>query len=128
MQLGNGGGEGLVIEIYDNPGNTSRTIFAAWYTYDTLGLPYWLVAQGTAPIGANVVANAPVYYYTGGGFAGNFTGVTQHVWGTMNFSFPHCSQVDFDFNGAATEVAGGPAGQGSRSFKKIADVNGLNCE
>ena len=98
------------------------------YTYDANGLPFWLAAQGTAAIGSNTFSNVPVYYYTGGGFAGDFNSVTQHAWGTMNFSFPNCSQVDFDYNGATTDVAGGPGGQGSRSFKKIADINGLNCE
>ena len=120
------GGEGLVIEIYDNPGNTSRTIFAAWYTYDTLGLPYWLVAQGTAPIGANVVANAPVYYYTGGGFAGNFGSVTSNNWGTMTFSWSNCNTLNFTFNGNA--VNGGPSGSGSRTWTRLSDINGLNCE
>ena len=121
-------GEGILIQVFNNPGDTTRTLFAAWYTYDANGLPFWLAAQGTAAIGSNTFSNVPVYYYTGGGFAGNFNGVTQHTWGTMNFSFPNCSQVDFDYNGATTDVAGGPGGQGSRSFKKIADINGLNCE
>ena len=121
-------GEGMLTQIYNNPDNTSRTLFAAWYTYDANGIPFWLAAQGTAAVGSNTFSNVPVYYYTGGGFAGNFNGVTQHTWGTMNFSFPNCSQVDFDYNGATTDVAGGPGGQGSRSFKKIADINGLNCE
>jgi hypothetical protein len=46
----------------------------------------------------------------------------------MNFYFPDCSHMDFDFNGAASDIAGGPTGQGSRSFLKVADINGLNCE
>jgi len=121
-------GEGIMVQIYNNPGDATRTLFAAWYTYDANGIPFWLAAQGTAAVGSNTFSNVPVYYYTGGGFAGDFAGVTQHTWGTMNFSFPNCSQMDFDFNGAATEVAGGPGGQGSRSFKKLADINGLNCE
>ena len=47
------GGEGLVIDIYDNGDNATRTIFAAWYTYDTVGLPFWLVAQGSMPLNTN---------------------------------------------------------------------------
>ncbi|MET0232762.1 MAG: hypothetical protein ABW186_17660 [Rhodanobacteraceae bacterium] len=121
-------GEGIMVQVYNNPGDATRTLFAAWYTYDANGIPFWLAAQGTAAVGSNTFSNVPVYYYTGGGFAGDFNSVTQHAWGTMNFSFPNCSQMDFDFSGAASDVAGGPAGQGSRSFKKIADINGLNCE
>jgi len=121
-------GEGIMVQIYNNPGDASRTLFAAWYTYDANGIPFWLAIQGTAPVGSNSFTNVPVYYYSGGGFAGDFDSVTQHNWGTMNIYFPNCSQMDFDFNGAATEIAGGPAGQGSRSFHKLADINGLNCE
>ena len=121
-------GEGIMVQIYNNPGDSSRTLFAAWYTYDANGIPFWLAIQGTAPVGSNSFTNVPVYYYSGGGFAGNFNSVTQHNWGTMNIYFPNCSQMDFDFNGAATDIAGGPAGQGSRSFSKLADINGLNCE
>jgi hypothetical protein len=121
-------GEGIMVQIYNNPDNATRTLFAAWYTYDANGIPFWLAIQGTATFGSNTFSNVPVYYYTGGGFAGNFNSVTQHNWGTMNISFPNCSQMDFDFNGAASDVAGGPAGSGSRSFHKLADINGLNCE
>lgn len=122
------GGEGLVVEIYDNPGGTSRTIFAAWYTYDVNGLPFWLVAQGVMGLTANSVANVPVYYYTGGGFAGDFTGVDSHNWGTMNISFPDCMTMDFTFNGATDASIGGPSGSGSRTWHRLADINGLNCE
>lgn len=121
-------GEGIMVQIYNNPGDATRTLFAAWYTYDDNGIPFWLAIQGTAPVGSNAFTNVPVYYYSGGGFAGNFNGVTQHTWGTMNIYFPSCSQMDFDFDGAATDITGGPAGQGSRSFSKLADINGLNCE
>ena len=121
-------GEGFVLQIYNNADNATRTLFAAWYTYDDAGIPFWMTAQGVAAYGSNTFSNVPVYYYTGGGFAGNFSGVTQNVWGTMNFSFPDCMTMKFDFNGAATNVTGGPAGNGSRTFTRLADINGLNCE
>jgi hypothetical protein len=121
-------GEGLMVQIYDNADNATRTLFAAWYTYDDAGIPFWLSIQGVAAYGSNTFSNVPVYYYTGGGFAGNFSGVTQNNWGTMNFSFSDCMTMNFDFDGAATGVAGGPAGSGSRTFTRLADINGLNCE
>jgi hypothetical protein len=121
-------GEGLMVQIYDNADNLTRTMFAAWYTYDDNGIPFWLSIQGTAAYGSNTFSNVPVYYYTDGGFAGNFSSVTQHNWGTMNFSFPDCSTMNFDFTGAASDVAGGPAGTGSRTFHRLADVNALYCE
>jgi len=122
-------GEGVLTEIYDNAGGTSRTIFAAWYTYDPNGIPFWLVAQGTFPIGANSVVNVPVYYYTGGGFAGNFGASTDsHVWGTMSFSFSDCGHMTFTFNGATDATTNGPSGSGTRTWVRLADINGLWCE
>jgi hypothetical protein len=121
-------GEGLMVQIYDNADNLTRTLFAAWYTYDDNGIPFWLSIQGVAAYGSNTFSNVPVYYYTNGGFAGNFTSVTQNNWGTMNFSFPDCTTMNFDFTGAASDVAGGPAGTGSRQFHRLADINALYCE
>jgi hypothetical protein len=121
-------GEGLMIQIYDNADNATRTLFASWYTYDDAGIPFWLSIQGVAAYGSTTFSNVPVYYYTGGGFAGDFSGVTQHNWGTMNFSFPNCTTLNLDYNGAAADIAGGPAGTGSRTFTRLADMNALYCE
>jgi hypothetical protein len=121
-------GEGLMVQIYDNADGLTRTLFAAWYTYDDAGVPFWLSIQGVASYGSTSFSGTPVYYYTGGGFAGDFSGVTQHDWGTMDISFPDCRTMDFDFSGAASDVAGGPAGSGTREFQRLADINGLNCE
>jgi hypothetical protein len=122
------GGEGFFVDIYDNGDGTTRTIFAAWYTYDANGIPFWLVAQGVASIGSNVFANVPVYYYSGGGFAGDFSSVTSHDWGTMNIRFPSCAKMTFDYSGSADAIEGGPSGTGTRSWQRLADINGLNCE
>ena len=122
------GGEGLVVEIYDNGDNATRTIFASWYTYDTVGLPFWLVAQGSMPLSTNNLANVPVYYYTGGGFAGDFSSVNSNNWGTMSFSWPDCNTLNFTFSGATDASIGGPSGSGSRTWKRLSEINGLNCE
>ncbi|HJT97120.1 MAG TPA: hypothetical protein VJ696_02305 [Rhodanobacteraceae bacterium] len=122
------GGEGVMLNIYDNAGGTTRTLFAAWYTYDANGIPFWLVAQGVANVGSSTFANVPVSYYTGGGFAGDFSGVDQHSWGTMSFTFPDCMTMNVAYDGSADAVSGGPAGNGTRTFTRLADINGLNCE
>jgi hypothetical protein len=122
-------GEGLVVEVYDNPGNTARTIFGSWYTYDSLGLPFWLVIQGVVPIGSNALANAPVYYYTGGGFAGNFgASVDSHSWGTASLSWPDCNTLQLSYNGSTDASIGGPSGSGTVTWQRLSDINGLNCE
>ena len=46
----------------------------------------------------------------------------------MNISFPDCTTMNFDFNGSTDAVAGGPGGSGSRTWHRLAEVNGLNCE
>jgi hypothetical protein len=123
-------GEGFLVDIYDNPGGTTRTVFAAWYTYDPLGLPFWLIAQGSVAVGANAMTGQPVYYFDGGGFAGDFgTTSTIHNWGTISMSWADCNKLNFTYNGATDPaVVNGPSGSGTRTWVRISDINGLNCE
>ena len=123
-------GEGFLLEVYDNPGGTTRTVFVAWYTYDPLGIPFWLVSQGSVQVGANAVTGAPVYYFDNGGFAGDFGSTsTLHNWGTMSLSFANCNEVKFSYNGATDPtIVDGPSGNGTRTWVRISDINGLNCE
>jgi hypothetical protein len=124
-------GEGFLIDVYDNPGGTTRTVFAAWYTYDPLGLPFWLVAQGSVQVGANAMTGQPVYYFTDGGFAGDFGSIsTLHNWGTISMNWTNCNTVQFTYNGATDPaiVASGPSGTGTRTWVRISDINGLSCE
>jgi hypothetical protein len=126
-------GEGILVEVVDNyisatVAPTTRTFFAAWYTYDQLGLPFWITAQGTFPIGATSVTT-PGYYQTGGGFAGNFgSSTTTNVWGTLTFSFPNCAEMDFSFNGQTDAQTNGPGGSGTRTWQRQVDNNGMTCE
>jgi hypothetical protein len=123
-------GEGFLLEVYDNPGGTTRTVFAAWYTYDPLGIPFWLTAQGTVAVGANAMTGAPVYYFNNGGFAGDFGSIaTLHVWGTMSMSWTNCNELVFSYNGATDPtIVNGPTGSGTRTWVRISDINGLSCE
>lgn len=120
-------GEGLMTQVLGND-DGSRTLFAAWYTYDAYGLPFWLHIQGTVQPGDIKLDNVPVYYHTGGGFAGNFTSSVPNTWGTMSLSFPDCNTVKFSYNGNAAGVTGAPGGTGSRTWKHLTNINGLSCE
>ncbi|HEX6834464.1 MAG TPA: hypothetical protein VF132_13085 [Rudaea sp.] len=127
-------GEGLEVEIYDNGDSTTRTFFAAWYTYDPLGLPFWLTAQASFPITdtsgnlTNSLVNVPTFYVTNGGFAGNFgPKATTNNWGTMSFSFPDCNHVTFSYNGN-TGTVNGPGGSGSKTWQRLATINSLTCQ
>lgn len=121
------GGEGMLVNVLDNP-DGSRTFFGAWFTYDPLGLPFWITVQGVFPVGA-VAVDATGYYQTGGGFAGDFGSTTdQHVWGTLHFAFPNCATMVFSYNGQTDTQTNGPGGSGTRTWTRIADNNGMNCE
>jgi hypothetical protein len=121
-------GEGILTQIFDVDGK-SRIFAATWYTFDNAGIPFWLVAQGTFNVGATSIANMPVTYRTGGGFAGNFTPpTTLQTWGTMTVSFPSCQKMSFSYNGNASAVNGGPSGSGSKTFSRIGSINSLSCQ
>ena len=51
-----------------------------------------------------------------------------HVWGTMSFSFPDCGHMTFTFNGQTDATTNGPSGSGTRTWVRLADINGLWCE
>jgi hypothetical protein len=124
------GGEGMLTQVYDTGDGVNRTFFAAWYTFDQSGLPFWLVAQANFPIGTTQLQNVQVLYATGGGFAGHFTPpIQRNVWGTMNVSFPDCQHIKFDYNGSTGTVQGGPGGSGTGVvWTRLGNINSLNCQ
>lgn len=127
----NHSGEGLFVEIYDNGDHLTRTVFASWYTYDTLGIPFWLIAQGTVSYGATSLTNATVYYFTNGGFAGDFgASATSNTWGTMSMSWPDCDTLTLNYTGGTDPsiITGGPSGSGTLTWTRLSDINGLACE
>lgn len=119
-------GEGIQTQVYVQA-DGARVMFLSWFTYDTAGMPFWIVAQGTFQPGAkSVVVDAS--YQTDGGFAGDFGNATSHPWGTLEISFPSCDTMRFTFDGHVADQTSGPSGSGSREWKRLADVNGLTCE
>jgi hypothetical protein len=120
-------GEGMFVDVFESGADTIFT--TAWYTYDQLALPFWLLGQATVPAGATSLSNVPVYYYTGGGFAGDFGANSgQLTWGTMDVSFPDCNHMNFSFSGSTDSATAGPSGSGAREWQRLANVNGLSCE
>jgi hypothetical protein len=123
------GGEGMLVQVYDNNDGATRFFTAAWYTFDPLGLPFWLYAQGTINIGDRSTGNVDTYYATNGGFAGNFgPNATFTKWGTINVSFPDCNHMNFSYSGSTDVQTNGPSGTGSRSgWIRLANINSLVC-
>jgi hypothetical protein len=120
------GGEGMQIQVYDGDAN-NRTFAAGWYAADSTGRPFWLLAQGTVPIGATSVQTT-AYYTSGGGFGGSAGDATVAPWGTVTFSFPDCNHMHFTFNGQTDAATAGPSGSGTRDWIRVANTNGLGCE
>jgi hypothetical protein len=124
------GGEGIVLQVYDDHDNATRTLAFAWFTYDDNGLPFWLFGEADAfPISpATRSVTATTAYFTGGTFAGNLpAGVPHTIWGTVTFTFPDCGHMHISYSGNAAAVHG-PTGSGSATFQRVADVNGLVCQ
>jgi len=123
------GGEGMTVQVYDNgPSDTgNRTFAAGWYASDATGRPFWLLAQGTMPVGATSVQTT-AYYTNGGGFAGSAGNATVNTWGTVTFTFQDCNHMHFTYNGQTDATTAGPSGSGSRDWIRVANENGLACE
>ena len=66
-------------------------------------------------------------YNSGGGFAGNFTAVTRNPWGTMSFAFPDCNTMSFSYASASGVSGNTPQGSGTRTWKRIGNINNLGC-
>jgi len=119
-------GEGMLTQIYDGDASKSERFFtAAWYTFDSFGLPFWLFAQGTIHIGDRAANNVQVVYPTTGTFAGNGT-TTNTNWGTADFSFPDCNTMVFTYRGP-NPPSDFPSGSGTRTWSRLANINSLVC-
>jgi hypothetical protein len=116
----------MLTQIYDGDASKSERFFtAAWYTFDSLGVPFWLYAQGTIHIGDRTANNVQVVYPTNGKFAGSGT-TTNTNWGTANFSFPDCNTMVFSYVGP-TGPSDFPSGSGTRTWSRLANINSLVC-
>ena len=133
-------GEGINLEVGEVVGTQTRYLFYAWFTYDELGLPYWI--SGGGPLSdANSASPtrsiiAPAIYRTGGGFAGNFGGDTQRGnWGDVEFQFIDCNTVRMNWRANAGLPANTPGRgpnasgtAGTRTWKRGSTINGLTCD
>jgi len=115
------------VQVYDNKDFSSRTLSVAWFTYGDGGIPFWLYGDVPVPIGARQIS-VPFLYFSGGSFAGTLAaGVPSSHWGLATFTFPDCGHMKVNYNGDASAIHG-PKGQGSVTFVRVADVNGLACQ
>jgi hypothetical protein len=122
-------GEGIVLQVYERAGDTNNLVIAfSWSTYDPNGVPFWIAGQADIPRGAKT-ATVPMFYRTGGGFAGdNGSADPPIAWGTSTITFPTCNIMTLVYAANPGLPAGVPSGSGTRVWSRIANVNGLPCE
>jgi hypothetical protein len=129
-------GEGIQTEIGEvGTAAAQRFVSVSWYTYDSTGRPYWLVGSGIINLDATTFvapnnATVTLGYNSGGGFAGNFGAkATQALWGTINVSFPDCNTMTFNYATTGTGIPSDvPTGTGTKTWKRLTQVNGLTCQ
>jgi hypothetical protein len=122
------GAEGIVMQIYDDADGATRSMAFAWFTYDNQGFPFWLFGQSVFNIGATSTT-AQTAYFKGGTFAppSAAPAVPPTIWGNVTFTFPDCAHMKIVYSGDAS-AAVGPTGNGSATYVRVADVNGLVCQ
>lgn len=124
-------GEGIQVEVGELQGsgnNLPRFINIAWYTFDSDGVPYWLFGTGIFNAGATSVPLQLAYSY-GGSFAGSgAVAQAPQLWGTFNVQFPDCNTMQFSYQSAAGLPTGVPTGQGSKTWTRLSQMNGLTCQ
>lgn len=134
-------GEGIVVQVYErttsSPGSCQNLgggvilpFSFTWFTYDDLGLPFWIFGDGCVPASNPSRITVDANYITGLGFAANFNPVDLdlHPWGQVSFEFPSCNEMYVDYAADPGLADGVPSGTGSLDYIRIANVNGLTCE
>lgn len=122
-------GEGIVLQIYERVGDTENFVVSfGWFAYDPSGVPFWLFGQVTIPRGGRT-AIASIFYRTGGGLGGNAGAADPPIpWGSATVTFPDCNNMTFNYISNPGLPAGIPIGNGTRTWTRIANINGLACQ
>lgn len=118
-------GEGLNVQVL-RFGDT-RIVDVAWFTYGANGNPFWIGGAEAIDAGDNSVT-ITMFRTAGGGFAGDFgADVERTEWGTLSLHFDNCNQVTFDYAANDDLADGVPAGSGTRTWQRLANIDQLPC-
>lgn len=121
-------GEGIILQVFENPTANNYTLQLAWYTFGSDGQPLWLIGGAIVEPGTRVL-EVPLQYRDNGGFAGDFGQMADHHdWGTVTLQFPNCNRMEFTFQSQDGLPSWVPQGSGQRTWGRLANVNGLICE
>ena len=93
------------------------------------GMPFWLFGDQSFQPGERAVTVGDVGYLDNGGFAGNFgSRADAHRWGSISFQWIDCNTMEFSYQSQSGLPGTVPQGNGTRTWTRIANVNGLTCE
>jgi hypothetical protein len=128
-------GEGIQTEVGElGTAGTQRFVSVSWYTYDSMGNPYWLIGSGVITVGTDNVwpntVSVTLAYNSGGGFAGDFgSTATKALWGTIVLNFTDCNTMNFVYQTTGVGIPDTvPTGSGSKTWQRLTQVNGLTCQ
>jgi hypothetical protein len=127
------GGEGIIVQVAEYPPDDQNVVYRAlvfdWFTYDDLGIPFWISGNATIDPAHATRVTVPAAYFTDGGFAGNFgSSSTANEWGTVTFEFPDCNDMTVEYAADGDLPDGVPGGTGTLHYQRLLDINGLTCE
>jgi len=109
-------GHGLMVEVLDH-----QRVVVAWYTYDALGTPLWLIGNGaiqgqemTVELGAYSGGRPP-----SGWDEGNLLG---EPWGTIHLDFTGCNTANLSWESANPDF-----GSGELELQRLTGLQGERC-
>ena len=111
------------MQVYENRDFSTRTLSFAWFTYGDGGQPFWLWRC----LGSDRSRQSPYPWFISrvASSSAALPPEFAHELGAT-FTFPDCGHMTVNYNGDASAIHG-PKGQGSVTFTRVADVNGLAC-
>ncbi len=122
-------GEGMNIQVFEQPTHGVYQLSFTWFTYGPDGTPFWIVGDEALQPGARSVTVSRASYLDNGGFAGNFGARADlHQWGSVTLEWLDCFTVRISFQSDAGLPSDVPQGNGTLTWTRIANVNGLTCE
>ncbi|MDN5924995.1 MAG: hypothetical protein L0H70_08350 [Xanthomonadales bacterium] len=121
-------GEGMFVQVFEQPAQGVYVLQLNWFTYGPDGQPFWISGGGIVQPGTRTL-DVDLNYYGNGGFAGDFGAkADRHPWGSMTLQFSDCNHMYFTYASEAGLPASVPQGSGTRTWGRLANVNGLTCE
>lgn len=122
-------GEGMIVQVYELPTSGQYHLSFTWFTFGPDGMPFWIFGDQSFQPGSRSVTVSNAGYLDNGGFAGNFgSKADAHRWGTLTLQWNNCNKMQFSFQSQGDLPAAVPQGNGTRTWSRVAQINGLTCE